>query len=518
MLAGTTLQDAELIALSSATGAGIAELAEHLLQAAASMPAAPEHGHFRLAVDRCFTLTGVGTVVTGTALSGGVGVGDKLLVSPRGLPVRVRSIHAQSREAALGHAGQRCALNLAGSGLEKSDIQRGDWIVAEAAHAPSQRFDARLTLLASLAKPLAHWTPVHVHLGACDVGARVVLLEGTAIAPGANALVQLDLDRPIGALHGDRFIIRDQSALHTLGGGVVIDAFAPATKRRRPERLAVLAALEAPSAAAALSALLELEHPSGIDLAWFGTLWNLTGDERQALAGAVPHRLIHDGATRLAFAPAQLERFSVEVSAALAAHHRRAPDSPGLASDALRRALPVKPKPAVFPLLLRELAAGGSVVRRGAHFSLIGHAPSLLASEQKLWEKLKPWYDEAALHLPKLGDLVARDRRLHPGQVLQLMQKLARMGQVHAVSDDYFALPQHMSELAACAQTLAQADPQRRLNIKSLRETTGISRHLSMPLIEFFDRIGFTKRSDDGRHVRRDAMEVFDAQHAQGPG
>ena len=485
------------------------------MQAGRALPQAPQRGNFRLAVDRCFTLAGIGTVVTGTALAGGVAVGDKLLVSPRGLPVRVRGIHAQNREATRGQAGQRCALNLAGTGLEKSDIQRGDWIVAEPAHAPTDRIDVRLHILASEARPLAHWTPVHLHLGASDVGARVVLLEGRDVAPGTSALVQLELDRPIGALHGDRFIVRDQSAQRTLGGGVVVDPLAPPSRRRRAERLAVLAALETPTPAAALARMLELELANGVDLQWLSTLWNLTPDEQKALAVAVPHRVVADAKVAVAFGHAQVDRFKALVADALARHHKRAPDSPGLTLDQLRRALAIKPRAAVFALLARELAAGGSVLRSGPIFRLAGHEPALLASEQKLWEKMKPWLDEAALHPPKLGDMVARDRQLHQEQVLQLMLKLARMGKVHAVSNDYFVLPQHMSELAARAQALAQSDPQRRLNIKSLRESTGISRHLSMPLIEFFDRVGFTKRAEDGRHIRRDAREVFDGQHAQ---
>ena len=146
----------------------------------------PADGHFRLAVDRCFSLAGIGTVVTGTAVSGRVAVGDRVLVSPRKLPVRVRGLHAQNRESTQGQAGQRLALNLAATGLEKSDIARGDWIVAEAAHVATRRIDARMRLLPGEARDLAHWTPVHLHLGACDVGARVVLLEGPTLAPGGQ--------------------------------------------------------------------------------------------------------------------------------------------------------------------------------------------------------------------------------------------------------------------------------------------------------------------------------------------
>ena len=518
MLAGSGLCMAEVIPVSSATGHGIETLDRHLAQIAADLPMAAERGNFRLAVDRCFTLAGIGTVVTGTAQSGAVAPGDKLLISPRGLEVRVRSVHAHNRESSQGRAGQRLALNLAGGGLEKSDIQRGDWLVAERAHAPASRIDARLRLLASEGKALAHWTPVHLHLGACDVGARVVPFEGASVAPGTSAWVQLVLDRPVGALHGDRFIVRDQSAQRTLGGGMVIDAFASASRRHKPQRLAVLAALEAATSPAALDRLLALEPTDGVDLTWFATLWNLTPDEQTALEGGVPHHPVTDGKVRLAFAPGQALRFGTHVAEVLARHHRRAPDSPGLTLDQLRRAVAVKPTAAVFALLLRELTSGGAVRRAGPHLRLAQHDPTLLPAEQKLWEKIRPWLDEAALHPPKFGDMVVRDRALHREQVLQLMLKLARMGKVYAVSNDYFVLPPHMVELASQAQALAQADPQRRLNVKSLRETTGISRHLSMALVEFFDRIGFTKRDEIGRHVRRDARETFDGQRAQGSG
>ena len=328
--------------------------------------------------------------------------------------------------------------------------------------------------------------------------------------------MQLELDRPIGALRGDRFIVRDQSAQRTLGGGMVLDAFAPATRRRTPQRLATLAALEAPTAAQALAGLLRLELPGGVDLQRFATLWNLTPDERAALEAGAGHRTVSGGGVRLAFATPQVERFGAAVAAALARHHRSAPDSPGLTLEQLRSAVTVKPPAAVFGLLLDEIVAGGAVRRAGPYLLLADHEQSLLPAEQKLWERMRPWLDEAALHPPKLGDLLLRDRSLHREQVLRLMSKLARMGKVYAVGADYFVLPQHMAELAGRAQSLAQADPDRRLNVKALRESTGISRHLSMPLVEFFDRIGFTKRDEIGRRIRRDAQRLFDGQRPQG--
>ncbi len=513
LLAGTALADAELVPVSSRTGEGIDTLRSRLEAAQAQLTRERAGGHFRLSVDRSFSLAGVGTVVTGTAVAGRVAVGDKLLVSPGGHAVRVRGLHAANREATEGLAGQRLALNL--SGIEKHDISRGDWVVAEPAHAPTRRIDARLRVLAGEGQPLAHWTPLHLHLGAVDVGARVVLLEGSAIEPGGQALVQLELDRPIGALHGDRFIVRDQSAQRTLGGGVVLDSFAAPARRHKAQRLGLLRALERDTPAAALQAVLELAPPDGVDLERFHTLWNLLPEDAQALARAVPHRSLSEAKATFAYAAGRIESFGERLAALLAAHHKRAVDSPGLTIQQLQRAATVKgganASAAGFARLLRELSGpGGPLQRHGPYVRLAGHAASLQGADLKLWERLRPWLAEGGWnHPPKLSDLLARDRSLPREGVTRLLQKAARLGLVYAAGVEYFILAEHMSELAVRAHHLAASDPHRRLNVKTYRETTGISRHLSIPLVEFFDQIGFTKRDSVGRKIRRDAKTMF---------
>ncbi|MEK7206452.1 MAG: selenocysteine-specific translation elongation factor, partial [Pseudomonadota bacterium] len=197
LLGGTGLTGSPVFPVSSIHGDGVGALRTHLQLAAATAQARANDGRFRLAVDRCFTLAGSGTVVTGTVFAGRVRVGDKLLVSPAGREVRVRGIHAQNRAAEQGEAGQRCALNLAG--VEKNDIARGDWVLDPAAHAPTSRFDAQLHVPVSATRTLRHWTPVHVHLGSTDVMAHVSILAGTNIEPGASGFVQLVLEQPVGA-------------------------------------------------------------------------------------------------------------------------------------------------------------------------------------------------------------------------------------------------------------------------------------------------------------------------------
>ena len=512
LLAGSALAAAPVLPVSSITGQGIPELAAHLAQSRVEQAGEPPAGQFRLAVDRSFTLAGIGTVVTGTAVAGHVAVGDKLMLSPRGLAVRVRSIHAQNHRADSGHAGQRLALNLAG--VEKNEVRRGDWLLAEALHAPTQRIAARLQVLAGEPRPLAHRTPLHLHLGAEDVGARVVLLEGAAIEPGANAWVELELERPIGALRGDRFIVRDQSAQRTIGGGSVTDAFAPDSRRHRAQRVAALVALGQPTPKAALGAALALEPAGGIEAQSFCTQWNLDPARRQALLAAVPHRAVQgtgEAGRTLLFAPAQLDRYSAALATHLGAWHRKQPDSPGLTQEQLQRAVRDKPANAVFALLLRQLVKDGVLKRIGAQHALPGHDASLQGAEKQLWQRLKPWLDEGGIHPPRFSEMLLRDRSLRKDQLLRVLERLQRMGAVHAVGAEYFIQTPHLLDLATRAYLLAEADANKRLNVKELRESTGISRHLSVPLVEYFDQIGLTKRDEVGRHFRRDPRKVFDS-------
>jgi selenocysteine-specific elongation factor len=507
LLQGSVLAGAPVLPVSAVTGQGIAALAEHLAQARALVVGKRGGGQFRLAVDRSFTLAGIGTVVTGTAVAGSVAVGDKLTLSPRGTEVRVRGIHAQNKQSNNGQAGQRLALNLVG--VEKNDVRRGDWVLAPALHAPTPRIDVRLQLLASEAKALAHYTPVHLHLGAEDVGARVLLLEGQALQPGGHAWVQLELDRPIGALHGDRFILRDQSALRTLGGGTVVDAFPPETRRHRSQRLAALLAMDQPSPAQALAATLALEPSSGVNAHAFATQWNLNDADRQALWAAVPHRALSEGGQQLLFATGQIERYAAAVTAHLTAFHRKQPDSPGLTQEQVQRAVRDKPVGALFGPLLRQWAKDGVLKRTGAHHCLPTHDASLQGADKQLWERIKPMLDEGGIHPPRFSDLLLRDRTLRKDQVVRLMERLQRMGAVHPVGAEYFIQTPHLLDLATRAYALAQADENKRLNVKELRESTGVSRHLSVPLVEYFDAIGLTKRDEVGRHFRRDPRLVF---------
>ncbi len=253
LLDGTSLEGAPVFPVSGISGDGVIELRTHLETVAAAFDSSQHDGNFRLAIDRRFTVPGAGLVVTGSVFSGKVAVGDQLVLSPSGHQARVRGIHAQNRDSETGQVGQRCALNITGPDLDKEQVHRGNWVLGETVHAPTKRFDARIRLLKSEPRALKHWTPVHLHIGAADIIARIALLDGKTVAPGTSATVQLVLDEPVGALHGDRLILRDQSARRTMAGGSVIDPFAPTRGRSKPARLAAVGAMEDSDPAQALT-------------------------------------------------------------------------------------------------------------------------------------------------------------------------------------------------------------------------------------------------------------------------
>ncbi|MFQ5791451.1 MAG: selenocysteine-specific translation elongation factor, partial [Acidobacteriota bacterium] len=223
LVAGSFLDGAPIVSVSAKTGEGLDELRRALLEVARKAPPRPAGGLFRLPVDRVFSMKGFGTVVTGTLVSGSVGLEEEVEVLPRGLTPRVRGLQVHGRAVERASAGQRTAVNL--QGVEVSDILRGDTLACPGTLSPSLMLDAELEVLRPSPIPIKDLTRVHLHLGTAGVVARARVLGGRrAIPAGARGLVQLRLESPVVAVPGDRFIIRRYSPLETLGGGVVLDA------------------------------------------------------------------------------------------------------------------------------------------------------------------------------------------------------------------------------------------------------------------------------------------------------
>ena len=503
----TGLTGCPIFPVSALENIGIEPLRDHLEKSARDLGERPVNGNFRLAVDRCFTLPGAGLVVTGTVFSGTASVGDRLLLSPTGDEARVRSIHAQNRDSSDGHAGQRCAINVAG--LRRSGVHRGDWLVSEGAHVPTRRIDARVRVLPSEAKPLRHRAHVHLHVGAAEVVARVAVLEGRAIPPGERGLVQLILEREIGALAGDRLILRDRSAQRTVGGGRVIDPFPPARGRSKPERLAVLAALDRTDEVSALSALLDLS-PRGVDLSRMAQARNQSPAEAQALWRAVDMIQVGPPISPFGLSDQSWQGLRHTVLAALDQWHAGAPEDPGPGPDRLRQALPAVVPTIVFEAIVLDLIDGGDIKRSGAHLHRPNHRTGKADADAALRARIEPLLTAGGTRPPRVVEL-AEALSMETKVVEGFLRRAARKGWVHAVAPNRFFPPEALLELGQIAEGLAAQAPEDGFSVKAFRDQTGIGRNLAIEVLEFFDKSGLTRRNGDGRQILKSAEDVFPA-------
>lgn len=496
LLATTHLAGAPLFRVSSITGTGIDALRAHLHAAALRFPPRREQGHFRLAVDRSFTLHGTGTVVTGTVFAGSVRVGEELALAPSGRRLRLRGLHAQNRPAETGRVGQRCALNLAG--VEKDAVARGDWIVSPLLAIPVERFDARLTLSPRAPQPLRHWSPVHLHLGAAHVMAHLVLLQGETLAPGDSAFVQVVLDRPIGALHGDRFIVRDAEARQTLGGGRVLDLFAPARKRRTPERHGELTTLECEIPSERLKRLLE-QSAWGLDLDRLQAAWNTP-----ELAEHLPPdcRRVSIGSRTHAVAQSTWQALAQSLLEGLADYHARSPEELGPDAGRARRLwMPRLPQP-IFTALVADLIAQGALTRTGAWLHRPEHVLTLTPREQAVAERILPLLRETPLDPPWVRDLAKR-LDLAEADVRLLLRKMGGQGLLFQVVRDLFFVPEALERLAEILRALDAETGE--IRAADFRDRTGLGRKRAIQILEYFDRIGLTRRVRDTHRLRTDS-------------
>jgi selenocysteine-specific elongation factor len=496
LLRGTSLAGAPVLAVSAHTGAGIGAL-KSLLQAEAARAALPhdEAAAFRLAVDRAFTLDGVGTVVTGTVHAGRVRVGDELVLAPasREQRARVRSLHAQNRPVAEAGAGQRCAVALVG--VARDDIERGQWLVHPAAALATDRIDVQLTLWQGEPQALRSGTPVHVHLGAAAAMGTVAMLDaGDTLAPGATARVQLVLRSPVGAWHGDRVVLRDASASRTLAGGVVLDPLAPARYRRTPQRLAELDALALPGFGARRDALLAVA-PHGVDL------------RRLSTAQGRVHETGAQG--DWAIGPAQRGAVRAAVLAALAAFHARAPEEPGPDAARLRRlAAPRLPEP-LWANLLAEWVNEGALVRKGAYVQLPEHGAQLSATEERIAQKVAPLLAAGRFDGVWARDM-ARDAQESEALVRTALARLAQRGELHQVVKDLYYAPVTMATLAGVVREVA-ATHDGEVTAAAFRDATGLGRKRAIQILEHFDHIGLLRRVGDVHRLRSDTRLFLEA-------
>jgi len=507
LLQSAGLTNFEIIECSVFAQQGVNELRERLGQAARDTQRTEFEGRsFRFAVDRSFSIVGSGTVVTGTVFNHQVQVGERLTLTPSGASVRVRGIHQNNAAVTQAHAGERCALNLVG--VSTQDCGRGDWVVAPALHAPTSRVDVSLAVLSTESPALLHWTELHLHLGTTEVIARVAIERGGSIQPGTTGHARLILNKPIACLNGDRFIVRDQAAQRTLGGGVVLDPFAPARVRDKALRQTELAAFAQPDPALALRALLDCHSETGVDLDHFARSFNLTDS-------AVTQLLANLNATLIAKAPnyallkVSVEKLGARVATSLQQHHRAQPQAAGLSLKDLRKQSAPNMKVSVFVAFVRAIAPEQNIILTGTVAALAVHRSSANAADQLMWQKIQP---ALAAMGPKglTAAELAQAAGLKTLVVNDMLYRKVKQGDLYRVSSERFYLRANFIHFATLARHLASTSPTQTFIAAQFRDQAGVNRMLAIEILEVLDRLGVTQRVGDARKLLKPLEVVFD--------
>ncbi|WP_159566082.1 selenocysteine-specific translation elongation factor [Budvicia diplopodorum] len=486
--------DCPMFVTAAPAGTGVAELRQRLValhQASLDNIQATEH-RFRLAVDRVFTVKGSGLVVTGTAFSGKVRIGDTLWLSGAHRPVRVRGIHAQNQPSEQGGAGDRIALNIAGD-ISKQEVSRGDWLLEQQ---PPESRDRVLALL-HCDKPLRHWQSVHLHHSVNHTTGRVSLLQDEAMSVGREVLVELVFDEPLLLVENDRIIVRDISARETLGGARVLSLLPPRRGKRQPEYLERLHQLSLATNDAQILGLRLVE--GSLSLAEFGWARQLTDAGLQNLLANAQAKVVGD----TALDPSKEDAFRHCLTETLRIFHEQHLDQLGLGRARLRRmALPSEPEGLVFALI-DNLLSDGVVSNSRGWLHLPEFSLAFTGEELAVWERLATQFGDEPYWVRDLATELGLDEQ----QVRAVLRKGAQLGHVTAVVKDRYYLSGRIRQFADLIRTMHTT--QGSTCAADFRDRLGVGRKLAIQVLEFFDRSGFTRRQGND-HLLRDSGLFLD--------
>jgi len=494
-LKGTILEGAPLIAVSAVTGEGIPQLLAAIESIAQQVQERSAEGYARLPIDRAFTIAGFGTVVTGTLWSGKINSGDTLELMPSGLQVKVRNLHVHNEKVKTAYAGQRVAVNL--QGIELAEVSRGDLLATPGILAPSYRIDARLKLIKSSKRSLSNWNRVRFHLGTDETMGRVVLLDRDQLNPGEEALVQLVMEKPVVAYKGDRFVIRYYSPVTTIGGGVVIDPQAPKQKRFREDVLEGLSLKEEGSLYERV--LLELENKPE-EIITLTDLVKQTGSNEAAVSAELT-QLQQDGKVEDLkngeyISQKGLRLISEQIRDWLGKYHKEYPLRSGYSREDLRSRFFSKINARRFNLIVKYLEEQGFLVSVQNNLALPGHQPKPGAQELRIMEQIMAAMEKDLFSPPALNEIKAA-LQVDDSNFNELTAYLLESGQLVKINQEMVFSAQAIQAGKQILQEYFVNNKE--LTLAAARDLFNTSRKYALPLIEYYDRIRFTKRVGDIR-------------------
>jgi len=486
---GPALAAAPIVPVSARTGAGLVELRAALAAALRQTPPGADLGRPRLPIDRVFTLSGFGTVVTGTLLDGRLRVGDEVEVQPGGLLARIRGLqtHKTKRETAL--PGSRVAINL--SGVDRDALRRGLVVAGRGVVRPTLLLDCAYRQLPDAGAPLAHNDEVKLFLGAAEVTARARIIGGEQIAPGETGWLQLALTEPVTAARGDRFILRRPSPGATLGGGRVLDPRPSRRHRRlRPDVVERFRALAQGTPEELLLAA----------LARAGALPATTLLERAGVAGGDGakelERLVAAGQIlaigKSVVLPGHWQALQARALDELAQYHTATPLRSGMEREELRSRLQLAPP--LFAALRENLLAAGSAVESGTLLRLPDYQVRFSAAQEAATAQLNALLEAQGVNSPSVKECKAL-----LGEPLYFA--LVDLGQLRPINDEVvYSRPVYTGLIARLEDHLRAHGS---ITAAEARDVLGTSRKYAIALLEHLDELRLTRRVGDTRELAR---------------
>ena len=504
LIAGSFLENAPLVSVSSRTGAGLDQLKSRLTEMGKRVP--PRSGDFtmRLPIDRAFSMKGFGAVVTGTLISGKITEGEELELLPLKVSVRVRGLQVHNKSVHEAHAGQRTAVNLAG--IDTAQIERGMVLAPVGRLRPTQIVDAWIDVLPGAARAVRSRSRVRFHIGATEVLGRVrVLEEGSQIEPGRFGLAQLRLETPVVAVHGDRFILRSYSPAETIAGGVIVDPFA--TKHRAREMgnaVEILRLLMHDERAAKFEGFVRASGAKGLRFADLAAATGWTDEVLAIVASEVKQRGVVVDVGGLSIARDEFERLGAAVVGELDRHHKREPLARGMLRETLREKVFAHSAPELFSGVLAQLEAAGQVVAEKDIVRSSGHSVGLSDEDLTLSKRLEEIYLGAGVEAPSLDEAMTKANvpAAQRAQARKLLQLLLDEGKVVRIQGEMFMHAQVVQNLRTKLHAYAsQHEPERLIDVPAFKDLAGVSRKYAIPLLEYFDREQITRRAGDKRVI-----------------
>ncbi len=486
-VAGSFLEGAPIVAVSSTTGAGIADLRRELERASLAVAEKSAAGHFRLPIDRAFSAKGFGTVITGTLISGSVSREEEVELYPTGRKLRVRGVQVYGQTAERATAGQRTALNLAD--IEPAEIARGMVLAAPGLFQVARQLDCSLDLLPS-AKPLKHRAPVHFHAGTAEIEAEIRLFSGaTMVKPGQRTYARIVLRDPAFLLPGDRFIIRMFSPVVTIGGGVVLDTGGVRYRKtdNPASRLDILAGTDVATKIALL-----VRESGWLRIADLVSRTGLTERDLSVAARSESFILLRQLQPWL-LDPDRFQKTKILITSAVSAFHAANPLLPGIAKQDLRGRELADAPPLVFDAILadaKDLVIEGEFVRARTHKVVFKQ------DEEQARAAIEQAFEQAGLTAPTVNEVLAKSG-VESARARSLLQILIREKRLVRINAD---LVFHHTALESLRKLLA-ARKSARFSVGAFKDWTGISRKYAIPLLEYLDREHVTRREGDERLV-----------------